>query len=221
MNIQQYGKLTFASVLVGALSTQVHANSCGEVSPLLERMGEDYYTLQHAPESAGALDAKTLTSLLARTKLKSGDGLRYKCFGEDAAHRTVPTKFTLEDIERVETLNGRSQLNAWENSNRKIASAAIDLPEASLWQATSKNVYTSSMLFRRRNLEAFKPGSEAAREHHRFWPFKAPNHDYYEGGSYIGELTTQIERRPNGLVLTQIMYVNGYKAEWVTWNLDG
>lgn len=39
-------------------------------------------------------------------------------------------------------------------------------------------------------------------------------------GSYVAEIETQVSKTFTGYKVMQIFYVNGYKAEWVTWNLD-
>ncbi len=231
MNIQQYGKLTLAVTLFGALSSQAYANGCGDESPLKRELGNDYYNLDYAPDAQRVLDDDAIEALFHNTEWRSGHGKRYKCFGDDATHRINPTTFLLEDIERINTLNGQMQLTAWENSNRKVASSTLYIAEAQQWLRGPNNNYTSSQLLRRRNLTVresqFYPASidlglsQQLENRSDLWPFKANGHDYYTGGSYIVEITTSVQAQASGLVVTQSYYINGYKGEWFTWTLEG
>jgi len=228
MNIQQYGKLTLVALFCGALSAQAHANACGDESPLKMELGDAYYDLDYAPDRKHALDDDAINALFDRTEWRSGDGVRYKCFGADARHRTVPTEFSLEDIERIETLNGSMQLNAWENSDRKVASATFYVADASQWTQKANNVYQSSQLLRRAwtlrpnennfNSAVYRFFDEQGTATGQIRDFNGSVDP--DRRSYMVEITTSVERRAKGLVLTQTFYVNGFKGEWFVWNLD-
>lgn len=253
MYTRTYGKLTLALALACLPAMHVHANTCGDASPLKEQLGDAYYDLDYAPAAGKALDENTLKKILASTKLKTGTGIRHKCFGED--HRNAadenPLEFTLEDIQPIITTKDRTQITAWESSERKSSSTIIDLPGAAMWQVTGRNTFTSSELLRRRQLQT-GPYSETGDVIR--WPLgiqlcttmrpllpnevssdigDLPDQDRTASSTqlrnslpncvtaHLIEITTDIHATSNGLVVEQTYYTNGLKSEWVTWNLDG
>jgi len=148
----------------------------------------------------------------------------------------------LEDVNRVETANGNIQITAWEESSRKTASAGIDIPPASHWKIHSNNTLSTRFLYRRPNnqingLAATFNGEDylyngtsssldnpagsidslALPEGAESELLDFPN----QQGSFVSEIELLLSRRAGGMSLTQTLYVNGYKVEWVTWNLDG
>ncbi len=245
--IQQYVKLILAATLMGSFSAQAQANSCGELSPLYEKIGDEYAQLNYSSADAagaGKLSKESLIELFDTTELRSGNGVRYRCFGSDSARRNNPIKFALEDIVRVETARGNVQLTAWEESRRKVKSAVIDLPNASEWVSSSRNEFSTTTLMRRRNgliNELFDASSRD--DYSKFFPLnlrevsalseiesegfteRLDRMDYDANprnvGYHLAEIATKIKRTGSGLQLTQIIYINGRTAEWVTWEIDG
>lgn len=245
MHTRTYGKLTLALALVCLPAMHAHANTCGDASPLIEQLGDAYYDLDYAPAAGKALDESKLKKILASTELKTGTGIRHKCFGED--HRNAadenPLEFVLEDIRPVITTKDRTQISAWESSKRKSSSTLIDLPGAAQWQVTGRHTFSSTELLRRRQLQN---GQQTELLRHSCKSLRAPKilGDITEQGnvsdlgnrpavlehpeyttpdcvlSQLIEITTDIQAKSNGLVVQQTYYTNGVKTEWVTWNLD-
>jgi len=107
---------------------------CGTPSPTFERLGADYVLLdRHALPAIGGIEPfdrpsidggegrrsdasrrARLLEILRTAALDGIDGERIRCRGEGDAVREVRWLFDLEQLERVEMLNGRTVLVAFE-----------------------------------------------------------------------------------------------------------
>jgi len=119
----------------------------------------------------------------------------------------------LEEITRVETARGNTQISAFEDSDKKMASASFDLPNASLWKSVSSNSYSTRQLFRRANYNG-ESGPAV---------FDYPLH--VEGyanftGAQMAEIARTIRTNQGSIILTETLYINGRKTDWVTWELN-
>jgi len=195
MKIQQFTALA-AAIVMYAFSVQAQAHNCGEVSPLMTSLGKQYTELTYSPETANNnanLDTADLIDLIEQSKLHSGRGVRVECFGDSGRWEEDSTTFTLTDIDHRENNKGSLMLSAFEESAKDLKREVIELPTAQKWLATSVNEYSTSYLFRLRNFST--------------------------SGSRAAEIALTIESRDKAVVVTEVLYINGLKVDWVTWEL--
>jgi len=198
MKIQQFITLAAAATIIGTYSVQVQAHSCGELSPLMISLGKQYteltYSTEALPNNAG-LSTADLIDLIERSKLHTGHGVRVECFGKQGRWEEDTTTFTLTDINHSEKNKGGLMLSAYEESAKELNHEVIELPEAHKWQMTADNEYSTSYLFRLQN--------------------------FLEKGSRAAEIALTIQRGDKAVVISEVLYINGLKVDWVTWELDG
>jgi len=253
--LSKKGMLT-AAVLSMAV-TPVYAHTCNEQSALLLEIGEKYTALDYSPEhdaNAGNIsksdkqkqyqDLETVKQFLAffdNKHLKKGEGVRVNCLPANKRSDGSHIEFTLEDINRVESLNGNIQITAWEESSKKVASAVIDIPPATHWKRESNNSLSTRFLYRRTNSTVNQLDASLRPEDYLYNGVadllinpagnidnlaepegeNSPLRDFpNQRGSFISEIEIELRKSATGMTLTQVVYVNGYKAEWVTWHLD-
>lgn len=203
------------AALTSAVSSPALANNCGDSSALLDTLGDAYGSANHSAEYVAQnteLDNHDLIELFATLKLSTGKGVRYRCMGTGDAERVVSTAFTLEDIVKVETARGTVQIKAWEESEKKMSSAVFDIPKEIQWQSSSKGVYSSSQVFRRAN----KRGLAAYPQNATYFPL----HRVDINTTQRLELARTIQTNQDSIILTEALYLNGLKTDWVTWQLD-
>lgn len=197
MKIQQFITLAVATTVMCAFSIQARAHSCGELSPLMTTLGKQYTELTYSSEASDGnanLDTADLIDLIEQSKLHSGSGVRVECFGKNGRWEEDSTTFTLVDIEHRENNKGSLMLSAFEESEKDVKRKVIELPEAQNWQTNSSNEYSTSYLFRLQNFST--------------------------GGSRAAEIALTIGQSDTAVVVTEVLYINGLKADWVTWELD-
>lgn len=197
MKIQHFINLSVATIALGTFSVQVQAHNCGELSPLMTTLGKQYTELTYSPEASDSnanLDTADLIDLIGQSKLHSGSGVRVECFGKNGRWEEDSTTFTLTDIEHRENNKGSLMLSAFEESEKDVKREVIELPEAQNWQTNSSNEYRTSYLFRLQNFST--------------------------GGSRAAEIALTIAHSDAAVVVTEVLYINGLKADWVTWELD-
>jgi len=247
MNIQQYLKWTLPLAIVSAIASPAQANNCNEPSELMQSLGEGYANLQYpyGDDLQDEASTQRMFETISQKTIRSGKGIRVKCAGTTSRSQGTRTKFYLTDIRFNNTANGNIQLTAWEESSRKALSSVIDLPPADRWEKQSNNSFKTNQLFRHTNKRINKidpqltldqhlrdnylytPGTEA--EKYLIEPelsiAKLPRADDELQefpnlqGSYVAEIETLVQRTTRGYTVTQSFFVNGYKAEWVTWQL--
>ncbi len=197
MKYQQFITLTVTIAVLGTLSVQAQAHSCGELSPLMTTLGKQYTELTYSSEASdnsANLDTADLIDLIEQSKLHSGHGVRVECFGKNGRWQEDSTTFTLTDIQHRENNKGSLMLSAFEESGKDLKREVIELPQAQNWQLNSKNEYSTSYLFRLQNFST--------------------------GGSRAAEIALTIQNSDTAVVVTEVLYINGLKADWVTWELD-
>lgn len=237
MNIQQYTKWMLAAAATCAMAAPAHANTCNDESPLLKEIGESYGELQYSPQDrasaaqSGSGNAKSrrkhlrtmsLLEFFNSKDLKTGKGERVKCIDVKSGLRKTHIDFTLEDVTRIEAVNGKVMLTAWEESSRKAASAVIDLPSAAHWVAQSDNSLSTTFLFRQainRRIDLDNP-KVLPLYNVDLPPIYSLDPAKNKPRGVVAELETQLRKNGSGVSVTQILYVNGRKTEWVTWHLD-
>ncbi len=196
MKIQHFLALTVATV-IGTFSIPANAHNCGELSPLMASLGKQYTELTYSPETStnnANLDKADLIDLIEQSKLRSGHGVRVACFGKNGRWEEDSTMFTLTDIDHRENNKGNLILSAMEESERDLKRKVIELPKAEKWQLAADNKYSTSYLFRLQN--------------------------FSNSGSRAAEIALTIHGGDSAVVVTEVLYINGLKVDWVTWQLD-
>lgn len=197
MKIQQFITLSMAIFALSTFSVGVQAHNCGELSPLMIRLGKQYTELSYSPEKStnnASLDTAELIDLIEQSRLHSGHGVRVECFGKNGRWEEDTTTFNLTDIEHRENNKGSLMLSAYEESAKEVKREVIELPAAQNWLATSDMEYHTSYLFRLRN--------------------------FTTGGSRAAEIALTIKTDEKSVVVTEVLYINGLKVDWVSWELD-
>jgi len=196
MKIQQFIMLTPAIFALSAFSVAAQAHNCGELSPLMISLGKQYTELSYSPETSAntaRLETADLVDLIKQSKLHSGDGVRVECFGDNGRWEEDATTFNLTDIDFRENNKGSLMLSAYEESAKDVKREVIELPAAKTWQASSDNEYSTSYLFRLRN--------------------------FTTGGSRAAEIALTIQTADKTMIVTEVLYINGLKVDWVSWEL--
>jgi len=232
---------TVALLAVGmAFSSTAFANTCGQ------RLAPSSTALS-SPTTAGL--ATSLLQHFDDNRLKDGTGVRHTCKGQGINLRIETTHFDLEDVNVVESLNGSIYVTAWEDSQRKLKSAVIDLAPADHWQEQSKDAISSHITVRRGNYSVngtlaglgddyfyFRPktntpGDPQNPEEYEFTDKPAANGIGIPVGtdlftdfplrraSHLTDIATELSVQGNKVALTQTTYINGEMAEWVEWHL--
>lgn len=197
MNIQQFIKLAVATTVISTFSGHAKAHSCGELSPLMTALGKQYTELTYSPETSASKansNSVDLIGLIEQLELRSGHGVRVECFGTNGRWKEDSTTFTLTDIDHRENNKGALMLSAAEESEKYTNREVIELPKAEKWQMTSDNEFSTSYLFRLQNFSS--------------------------DGSRAAEIALTIQNNDTALVVTEVLYINGLKVDWVTWELD-
>jgi len=196
MKIQQFITLAIATV-ISTFSVQAQAHNCGELSPLMISLGKKYTELTYSPEASinnARLKTADLIELIEQSKLHTGHGVRVECFGENGRWEEDTTSFTLTDINQRISNKGSLLLSAFEESEKYGKHEVIELPAAEKWQLTAEKKYSTSYLFRLQNF--LKKGSRAA------------------------EIALTIHSGDDAVIVSEVLYINGLKVDWVTWELD-
>ena len=197
MNIQKFLTLATAAIFIGTYNVQVQAHNCGEVSPLLTSLGKQYTELTYSPGTANNnanLDTADLMDLIDQSRLYSGHGVRVECFGQNGRWKEDSTTFTLTDINHRENNKGSLMLSAFEESAKDLKREVIELPTTQSWLKTPDNQYSTSYLFRFQNFST--------------------------SGSRAAEIALTIQSKETAVVVTEVLYINGLKVDWVTWKLN-
>ena len=232
--------------------------TCGAPSPTLDALGEAYYRIAPGEETEGGSGMpygarghgssaapddsspaeplpRALTRLIERlhaAELEGRDGERTRCVGEGEEVREIGWIFDLVQLERVETLDERSVLTAFESRHTVLAPAddrrvdgtlvaeSVDLPERAAWRpGADRASLHASRRFRRVGAEsAF---CAAVRRPETF--AGAPTLDGERRARrcvYLTEIDTVARAVGRGLEISQTIYVNGLRSERVVWRMD-
>lgn len=198
-SLQRMGQRTLlgASLL---FSSSVFAAQCGEISPILEQVGDQYYYLDDTSLSAShrtSTDVNSVADGIIREKLRTGDGVRTQCFGVTQA-RTETREFQLKSIDAIDlkTVN-QVVFRADEHENRVVARREVVIPlSGKFTRAIRDDALVSSVFFNQARID-----------------------DSGEKFSSLREITTKVLEVADGVQIRQSVYVNGFLAEWFTWNL--
>lgn len=185
-----------------------HANSatCGEMSPRLLELGDDYYEPITAPQAPFNPDrVKPQVSKLEHIlggSFRSGSGFRVTCFGTGDRARPVTSHFDLDEIEPRNLLNGEQLLTAIEDVHSVLADAddrmgrtgsirsiKLSLPPVEFWTVNASGQGLSTVTAHwRRNASQFNDTRNTSMFLERVWTAVPSDngvtlevHDYMNG----------------------------------------
>ncbi|MFK7994024.1 MAG: hypothetical protein AB8B87_07785 [Granulosicoccus sp.] len=195
------------AIFIAAFSPAAMANQCGDISPRLSDLGEQYYILDEQPKSVlshQATSTNELIETLQSTRFKAGRGERTLCFGASTLREQI-REFKLESIEPA-SINSYNELmlKAYEyDSEKKIShrtTVFIPLLESSISLIGNDGFVAN--LRHKQPVRGFSDNSGLNR------------------GIHLREIAITGQSNHNGVEIHQSIYVNGRLAEWFTWNLD-
>lgn len=182
------------------------------------------------PRRSRAISLQILLDNLRNKEFHSGEGERTVCRGDDSVDNStdkrrprdstrheVTWQFRLEDIERVETLNGEMAITAWEDRHTVIAPArsryaagstqaeVMDVPQPNEWVVHED---MNALTVNRRHRRAGSSGSLCR------------NSVFISHCTYLAEIDLTARAVGKSIELQQVFYINGRRSEWVTWRLD-
>ena len=233
----KYRLLFSATLLASAAlhSNTAFAFNCGDTSELMSVKGNDYYQLgqlsaDNVPaEMASQYNAEEFVNSSLRTRdhhvrngarrlsqlmhsistneFKQGQGIRYDCIGVGSNQRVAVSEFTLQEIQRVDLLNGTQMIKALEDYKdlNLLRRQRIDVPTTQAWMTdTNMDELRSTIVYRQKyNHAQTNTGLSSIND------LVVP----------IVELETRVRVSGQSLELSQHRFVGGYRDSWVVWQL--
>ena len=199
-------KLLLATAMF-AFAPVAMANQCGDISPRLDQLGDQYYDLDNTPKSQlfkQTIEPNELIEVLQSTRFKSGYGERTFCFGTSRLREEV-REFELESFERP-AINSFNEitLKAFEHDvkNKFLHRETVFIPlsETSI-STTGDNGFVVNT-------------------RHRQPISIRDNRIGLRSGAHLRGISIIATGNDKGIEINQSIYVNGYLAEWFTWRLD-
>lgn len=222
---------------------------CGDLSPLLKRLGDHYFDLSGAVPTSGTSSTSgisgrrhsaelTLPPVLKRllaSEFSSGTGQRTQCFG--SAYRVQPRRaqVTLTDISSRQR-HWVAEPSARREDEFPAESALIEL-QAFEYQESLRRIRSESVVIplypsdtsgthagtETRTDTRTDTGSDIDDSTFDSDGRIERNRRYRQptlAGSYLKEIALQLVPESDGVVIDKQVYVNGYLAEWLTWKLS-
>jgi len=202
------------TVSLAFVSPFANANRCGDISPLFSKLGEQYYDLENTTKSAlfeQAIPPNDLIDTLQTSRFRAGEGQRTRCFGSSSIN------------ERVINLELKSIEPARINSFNEIVLAAFEYDKHSktahretvfipLSRESISLVGDSGLVVNSRHRQPVNP---------RINTINTDNFGSVENelGNHIREIAMTASSSHDTIRIKQLIYVNGYLAEWFTWTL--
>lgn len=197
------------------------AEECGVRSPLLTDRGDDYYSLPDSV-SRSHTDVATLDTLLdidssvieklTSARFARGHGHRTTCFGTVNNRRVEIAEIELEDIRVVSD-------GASDRSTYSRVSNGFDLPGNIIINADEYDTHKKVLRQESIHFPLFKDESVTTVADAVLETNSRLRQDG-EQGSFLRESAITASLTANGISVTEKIYVNGYLAEWLTWNLE-
>lgn len=218
---------------------------CGAISPTLAILGDRYIDPDstvvgtdsvdrrqdletalagNSAQRSSALSLSMLYQRLASGELRRGEGRRVRCMDTEPSY-PVTWLFDLEQVETVNLLTGHRLITAFEDrhsvespvADRRISGALvaeqISILPRDRWRIdTDGRSLTSNLRFHRRGATGPNCSRIVAA------PGLSP---VPRACSALNELDWTTRAIGNAVLLEQVLYVNGRRAEWVTWRLEG
>ena len=171
-------------------------------------MGDDYYNVDHRASNSSdqtaaqqqSLEQNSIFKQLREDRFRSGTGERTRCFGSDANARIETSTVELIDIKQRENTHKSDKglvIDAYESS-----STDSRLRRESLYLPSTRNAVINA-----------PKDSDMLRVNTRF-------RQRTRDGSYLRETAISAIPTDYGVEVKQLIYVNGFLAEWSSWSLD-
>ena len=199
-------KLLLASAMF-AFAPAAMANQCGDISPRLDQLGDQYYDLDDTPKSdlfKQTIKPNELIEVLQSTRFRSGYGERTFCFGTSTLREEV-RQFELESFDRP-AINSFNEitLKAFEHDvkNKFLHRETVFIP---LSQTRISTTGDNGFVVNTRHRQPINV---------------LDNRIGSRGGAHLREIAIIATSYEGGIEINQSIYVNGYLAEWFTWRLD-
>lgn len=188
------------------------ANQCGDISPRLDQLGDQYYELDDTPKSElfkRTIKPNELIEVLQSTRFRSGYGERTFCFGASTLREEV-REFELESFEPP-VINSFNEitLKAFEHDvrNKFLHRETVFIPLSDTSISTTGDY---SLVVNTRHRQPID----------RLTTDILNNRIGSSLGAHLREISIIATGNKNGIEINQSIYVNGYLAEWFTWRLD-
>jgi hypothetical protein len=177
------------------------AQKCGDVSPLLSELGDQYYELENIPKSElrkYSIKPNNLIDSVQSSSFKVGQGKRTRCFGTSVLREEV-REFVLESIATA-TVNGFNEVvlkaYEYEAKTRTAHSETVFIP---LSRTNISLTGENGFVVNKRHRQGI---SSIARDTH------------------LQEISITATGSKRGIEINQSIYLNGHLVEWFTWRLN-
>lgn len=197
MSIQRAGLHTLLINLCLMVAVPASALTCGEPSPLLDVMGDQYYdasVLPPKPDKVPVFTPAQLFDALENFSVEKGEGEHTKCSGSGKDLKATTVSVTVEDIEII-TRNNEVYINASEihpvDTDNHRENIAISVENRHVTVVNDDELI------------------EIRRQRHASGT-----------GSTFEEVRLTLRRIDVGIDVRQKRYVNGELAEWLHWTLS-
>ncbi|MFK7857389.1 MAG: hypothetical protein AB8B64_01130 [Granulosicoccus sp.] len=215
MHVLSFSKCALALVFsLATFAPSAMANQCGDVSPLLGKLGEQYYNLAHRSKLQlfeQSIAPNNLIHTLQSKNFRSGEGQRTRCFGASTLREEV-RDVVLKSIEpaRINSFN-EIVLNAYEYDSQRKKS----------------HRETLFIPLSEQNISLIGDDGFVVNTRHRQPVLRQLNTDIHNNTSefdarrktHLREISITASNGYNGIEIKQLIYVNGHLTEWFTWSL--
>lgn len=239
MKFLQYSQTAGCLALLMLVSMPVSANQCNELSELRVETGDAYFELPFDGVKKGSSTERETHSLaerynppaelnsLRKKRFRKGTGVRHVCKGTENNPVLESTEFEIKDYRVSDYLNGNVVLRVLEDSEDWVRPSTMEFPADSQWSRTNQTTVKNSRLLRQRinlNRPQFNPANFQLSEIPRVqtndgFAASTSGRSFIPVPNYMAEIHTNVERINRGFRLTQSIYHNGHKVEWVVWDL--
>jgi len=229
MKILQQSRLLGLAIAFAAVSTPVLAHECNELSELRTESGDGYFELSYDGERdrnstaretrsrAERYEAPEELDMLRDARYRNGTGTRHICTGSESNPVIETSEFDIEEYRVSDFINGDVVVRVLEDSESMARKATMEFPAGSRWSRVSNRIVSHSRLYRQ-YINFNNPRHDL--QNFRFSSFSAAGDHFIPRPSYLAEVQTTIERVGKGLRMTQSIFRNGHKVEWVVWELN-
>lgn len=177
------------------------ADQCGKISPLLDKIGDEYYLLLEISNlelQNSSTVYNNVVRKISNNQYTQGDGSRTRCLGTSEL-REETSKFILEEI-TPPALNAFNEvvIEALETDDNDILNRReMVIPLSEHYAAIQGE---DTLLTNVRHRQSGLADSDSTT-------------------SNLREVIFEVAEVGSGIKIKQLLYVNGYLAEWTFWNL--
>lgn len=200
MNARSSARRFALALALLALPPAAMANQCGDVSPLLQQLGDRYYELEELSKSesiAYAVQPNKVIETVRSESYKAGEGTRTRCFGASVLRSETRT-FVLESIDTSRV-----------NSFNEVVVDALE------YNADTKAAHHETVFIplARQYITLKGENGFVVNSRHR-QPIAGNSRRVH-----LREISIEAFGSHEGVEIMQSIYVNGHLAEWFTWKL--